>query len=63
MPFCVKCGDEFEPGHVGYANKCFDCSFNRKPTEEQQRKWDQYRNSFVNCDGERIYFEVVRRIA
>ena len=27
---CIVCGDGFEPGHRGYVNECYDCSFKRK---------------------------------
>jgi DNA-directed RNA polymerase subunit RPC12/RpoP len=40
MSTCIKCGNEFEPGHRGYANRCYDCSFKQKPTEEQRQTWN-----------------------
>jgi hypothetical protein len=61
MAICIECGDNFAPGHKGYANKCYDCSFKRKPTEEQRRIWEEAENYFVNNDGERVYFDVVNR--
>jgi DNA-directed RNA polymerase subunit RPC12/RpoP len=61
MAICIKCGDEYEPGHRGYVNKCYDCSFKRKLTPEQQRLYEEAENYFVNSEGEKIYFEVVRR--
>jgi hypothetical protein len=56
-----KCGDDFVPGHKGYANKCYDCSFKRKPTPEQQRLYEDAENYFVNNEGVEDHFEVVRR--
>jgi hypothetical protein len=61
MAICIECGVDFEPGHRGYANKCYDCSFKRKPTAEQQRNWDQGGDFFLDNAGERIYFDVVNR--
>ena len=63
MAICVQCGDDFEPGHKGYANKCYDCSFKLKPTEEQLQMREREKNSFVNCEDERIYFDVVQRVS
>jgi hypothetical protein len=60
MAICITCGAEFKSGHIGYMNKCLDCSFNRKPTEEQQHKWQNDSQFFVNLLGERVYYEVVR---
>jgi hypothetical protein len=31
--------------------------------EEQQLKWDRDGNFFVNSEGERVYFEIVRRLS
>jgi DNA-directed RNA polymerase subunit RPC12/RpoP len=61
MANCIVCGDEFELGHKGYANKCYDCSFKRKPTPEQLRIWEDAENHFVNSEGEEVHFEIIRR--
>jgi DNA-directed RNA polymerase subunit RPC12/RpoP len=61
MAICIVCRDDFEPGHKGYANKCYDCSFKRKPTPEQLRIWEEAENYFVNSEGVEVHFEVIRR--
>lgn len=58
---CIVCGDGFEPGHRGYVNKCYDCSFQLKPTEEQQKLLEEAENYFVNSEGEEVHFEIIRR--
>jgi DNA-directed RNA polymerase subunit RPC12/RpoP len=61
MAICIECGEDFVPGHKGYANKCEDCSFKRKPTPEQQKLYEQAQNYFVNSEGVEVHFEVIRR--
>lgn len=60
MTICVQCGGDFEPGHMGFVNKCEDCSFKRKPTPEQQRLYEDAENYFVNSEGEEVHFKVIR---
>lgn len=31
--------------------------------EEQQRKWQEDENFFLNSEGKRVYFEIVRRVS
>jgi hypothetical protein len=61
MTICIACGDDFAPGHRGFVNKCKDCSFTLKPTEEQRRLYEDAENYFVNSEGVEVYFEVNRR--
>lgn len=60
MAICIVCGDDFEPGHRGYVNKCCDCSFKRKLTEEQRRILEEAENYFIS-GGVEVHFEVIRR--
>jgi hypothetical protein len=59
MAICSDCGNDFEPGHKGFANKCYDCSFTRKPTAKQQENWDNHFD-LVTVDGELLHFKAVR---
>ena len=54
--------------HNGYPSKAI-AYFNGTPScaeclhDEQQLKWNEDGNFFVNSDEERVYFEVVQRLS
>lgn len=56
-----QCGATIPANHKGYRGICDVCSFHRKPTDEQQEKWDKEISFVRESDGELIRLQVVRR--
>jgi hypothetical protein len=56
---CVECNNGCSAKAIAYYNGTPYCAGCLR--EEQQLKWDEDGNFFENSDGDRVYFEVVRK--
>lgn len=56
---CIECGVSINDRNRGYVNRCSQCS-KPKATEEQLNKWEAGNRFYVDDEGERVYYNVVR---